>query len=326
MRVDGRIDVKDLGLVPALVRELERSGFDGAFAGEAGYDPFLQLAIAVEHSDRLELGSGVAIALARNPMQTAQTAHDLHAYSGGRFILGLGSQVRAHIERRFGASWSRPTDRMREFVLAVRAIWRAWNSGEPLHFEGEFYRHTMTTEIFSPGPNPFGSPRIFLAAVGPRMAEVAGEVADGLLMHSFVTEAYVRGVIVPAVARGLATSGREGSSFELSCYALTVTSAESEARTREHVAFYGSTPAYRRVLDSVGRGDLQAELNALLRAGRPGEMQALVDDDVLDAFAFRATPEGIPAKILERYGDIVDRVVFRGPYEEHHAAWAEALH
>ena len=158
MRVDGRIDVADLGRVAGAVAELEGLGFDGAFAGEAGHDPFLQLAIAAEHATRLELGSGVVIALARNPMSTAQAAHSLQAFTGGRFVLGLGSQVRAHIERRYGAEWSRPVDRMREFVLAVRAIWRSWNERERLDFEGEFYRHTLMNALFDPGPNPFGPP------------------------------------------------------------------------------------------------------------------------------------------------------------------------
>src|SRR5262245_37543348 len=281
MRVYGRIDVADLRRVPGVVAELEALGFDGAFAGEAGYDPFLQLAIAAEHATRLELGSGVVIALARNPMSTAQAAHVLQAFTGGRFVLGLGTPVRAHVEGRYGAAWSRPVDRMRDFVLALRAIWRSWNEGERLAYEGEFYRHTLMNSLFDPGPNPFGPPRVFLAAVGPRMAELAGEVADGLLMHSFVTPRYLAEVLLPAVERGLRASGRDRPDFEISATALLVTGATDEERAdadaamRAHLAFYGSTPTYRLVLDTEGWGDLQTELNALLKAGRSAELPGL---------------------------------------------------
>jgi probable F420-dependent oxidoreductase len=331
MRVDGRIDVKDLRRVAGIVAELEKIGFDGAFAGEAAYDPFLQVAIAGEHSTRLELGSGVAIALARNPMQTAQTAHDLQAFTQGRFILGLGSQVRAHIERRYGATWSRPVDRMREFVLAVRAIWRSWNERVPLHFEGEFYRHTLMNALFDPGPNPFGPPRVFLAAIGPRMAEAAGSVADGLLMHSFVTDKYLRDVMLPAVDRGLAASGRDRSSFEISATPLLVTGsneregAAAERVMREHLAFYGSTPTYRRVLAAEGWGDLQPELNALLKAGRSSELPALISSDVMDRFVVRGSFDEIPERLVARFGGFADRVIFRGPYGPQHGQWALSL-
>jgi probable F420-dependent oxidoreductase len=332
VRVDGRIDVADLGRVAGVVRVLEALGFDGAFAGEAGYDPFLQLAIAAEHATRLELGSGVVIALARNPMSTAQAAHTLQAYTGGRFILGLGTQVRAHIERRYGLEWSRPVDRMREFVLALQAIWRSWNERQRLSFEGEFYRHTLMSSRFDPGPNPYGPPRVFLAAVGPRMAELAGEVADGVLLHSFVTARYLAEVLVPAVERGLQASGRDRSAFEIAATALFVTGASEEERTkavaamRAHLAFYGSTPAYRRVLEVEGWGDLQGELNALIRAGRNDELPALIDDDVVDRFSVRGDEDEIPGLLLDRLGGVADRIGFRGPYGERERQWATALH
>jgi probable F420-dependent oxidoreductase len=332
VRVDGRIDVADLGRVAGVVRDLEALGFDGAFAGEAGYDPFLQLAIAAEHATRLELGSGVVIALARNPMSTAQAAHTLQVYTRGRFILGLGTQVRAHIERRYGLDWSRPVDRMREFVLALRAIWRSWDERQRLSFEGEFYRHTLMSSRFDPGPNPYGPPRIFLAAVGPRMAELAGEVADGILLHSFVTARYLGEVLLPAVERGLQTSGRFRSAFEIGASALFVTGASDEERTaaeaamRAHLAFYGSTPAYRRVLEVEGWGDLQGELNALTKAGRTDELHALIDDDVVARFSVRGDEDEIPDLLLERFRGVADRIGFRGPYGERERRWAAALH
>lgn len=326
MRVDGRIDVADLHRVPAIVTELVALGFDGAFAGEAGYDPFAQLVLAAEHAPSLEVGSGVAVASVRNPLQTAQTAHMLQAYSGGRFILGLGTQVRAHVERRYGGEWSRPVARLREFVLAVRAIWRTWDDGVPLDFRGEFFRHTLMTPLFNPGPTGYRPPKIFLAAVGPRLAEVAGEVADGVLVHSFVTERYMREVFLPAVERGLSTAGRDRSSFEIQCTALVATDEEAVERQRAHIAFYGSTAAYRGVLDSVGRGDLQETLNASLKRGDRDATAALIDDELLDTFIVRGDVDAIPTLITARFGTIADRVVLNGPYRHHHREWIASLH
>lgn len=331
MRVDGRLDVRDLSKAPDLARTLEEMGFDGILAGEAGYDPFLQLVLAAEHTARVQLATGVVIAFGRNPMQVALAAHELHRYSAGRFVLGLGTQVRAHIERRYGMEWSRPVDRMREFVQALRAIWRCWNEGEPLDFRGEFYRHTLMSPLFDPGPDPHGEPRIFLAAIGPRMVELAGEVADGIVMHSFVTEHYVRDIMIPALERGLTTSGRKRDDLELAMPALFAAGSNAaelekeEARGREHIAFYGSTPTYRRVLEAHGWGDKQPQLNALLRDGNREQMRRLIDDEMLDSFLVRGAPQEIPGKLLARYGDLVDRISFSGPYGPRHAGWIEAL-
>jgi probable F420-dependent oxidoreductase len=331
VRVDGRLDVRDLAAAPGLARTLEEMGFDGLLAGEAGYDPFLQLVLAAEHTARIQLATGVVVAFGRNPMQVALAAHELHRYSGGRFVLGLGTQVRAHIERRYGMEWSRPIARMREFVQALRAIWRCWNEGEPLDFRGEFYRHTLMSPLFEPGQDPHGAPRIYLAAIGPRMVELAGEIADGIVLHSFVTERYVRDTMIPALERGLSSSGRGRENFELTVPAFFATGSTSqeleqeEERGREHIAFYGSTPTYRRVLEAHGWGDRQPRLNALLRNGDRDGMRALIDDEMLDAFLVRGAPDEIPGKLLARYGDLVDRISFRGPYDARHPAWIEAL-
>src|SRR5205807_7815327 len=189
-------------------REAEAAGYDGVWAAETSHDPFLNLLLAAEATERIELGTSIAVAFARSPMTTAVTANDLQAFSGGRFILGLGSQIKPHITKRFSMPWSHPAARMREFVLAMRAIWAAWHGGEKLAFKGEFYTHTLMTPFFDPGPNPYGSPKVMLAAVGDMMTEVAGEVADGMILHPFTTERYVREVTLPGIERGFTTSGR----------------------------------------------------------------------------------------------------------------------
>src|SRR2546425_4493308 len=195
----------------------ERAGADCLWAAETVNDPFLSLALAAEHSQHPSLGTAIAIAFARNPMSLAYTTNQLQEFSRGRLIVGLGSQVRAHIERRFSAPWSRPTARMREYVLALRAIWASWNDGAPLDFRGDFYTHTLMTPLFTPKPHAFGPPRVFLAAVGPGMTEVAGEVADGVITHGFSSARYVREVTLPALERGLEKSGRTRADVELTC-------------------------------------------------------------------------------------------------------------
>jgi probable F420-dependent oxidoreductase len=331
VKLDARLDVADLTVVPELSAALERLGYDGVFAGEAGYDPFLQVAMAAEHTSRLELGTGVAIALARNPVETAQTAHDLQKFSRGRFILGLGTQVRTHLERRYGAEWSRPADRIREFVLALRAIWRCWNDSVRLDFNGEFYRHTLMTPLFNPGPNPYGEPVVFLAALGPRMCEVAGEVADGVLLHSFVTARYARDVVLPAVARGLARSGRRRDEFQVSCRVLLavrdseVDAVAQDADLRSHIAFFGATRAYGRVLEHHGWGDLQRELHQLQQRGDSAGAAELISDEVLDEFAIRADPAPAAKRIADRFGGIADRIVVPGPYTKASAAWHQLV-
>lgn len=314
VKLDAGLDPGDFEAIPATVRALEAAGYAGVSSFETNHDPFLPLAIAAEHSERIELMTGIAVVFPRNPLHLAYVANDLQALSTGRFILGMGSQVKAHIERRFGVPWSRPAARMRELVLAIRAIWRSFNDGEKLSFEGEFYRHTLMTPFFNPGPNPYGPPRVFIAAVGPVMAEVAGEVADGLLVHAFSTPAYIRQTMLPAVERGLRKAGRDRSTFEISCPVFVVTGdtdqefSKMEDAIRSQVAFYGSTPQYRRVLDTHGWGDLQEDLNRLTREGRWGDLGSLVDEEVLDAFAVRAAPDELARGILERYEGIADRI------------------
>src|SRR5580658_2926928 len=233
MLVDGTVGYNPDGIA-AQARQAEEDGYSGVWAPETGHDPFLPLLLAAEHTEALQVGTGIAVAFARNPMNLAILANDLQQFSKGRFMLGLGSQIKAHIEKRFSMPWSHPAPRMREFILAMRAIWDSWHNGTKLEFRGEFYTHTLMTPFFNPGPNPYGPPRVFLAAVGGLMTEVAGEVADGLLAHGFTTDRYMRAVSVPALERGLARSGRTRQDFEISYPAMIVTGttdAEIEAAT-----------------------------------------------------------------------------------------------
>lgn len=216
MRVDAIVDSADLESVGAVAREAERLGFGALLVPETRHDPFLALTLAAEQTARIELGTRVAAAFPRSPMHLAQVSHDLQAFCGGRLILGLGAADRTELEQRFGVEWSQPAARMREIVLAVRAIWRAWNEGEPLHFEGEFYRHTLMTSAFDPGPTGWGPPRIFLSAAEAEMAEMAGEVADGLFVTGPSSRRHLGDVILPALERGLCRSGRKRSDVEVS--------------------------------------------------------------------------------------------------------------
>jgi probable F420-dependent oxidoreductase len=319
MKVDGGIGGM-LGGVPGLAKAAEDAGYDGVWTAETSHDPFLPLLLTAEHTERLEIGTGIAVAFARNPMTVAQIGWDLQEYSGGRFMLGLGSQIKPHITRRFSMPWSHPAARMREFVQAMHAIWACWNDGTRLDFDGDFYSHTLMTPFFNPGPNPHGVPRVFLAAVGEKMTEVVGEVCDGMLVHGFTTERYLREVTMPALARGADAGGRAVEDIELSLPAFVVTGVDDEstaaaaAAVRGQIAFYGSTPAYRGVLELHGWGDLQPELNRLSKEGRWDDMGAAIDDEVLETFAVVAEPDQVAAELRARWGGLIDRVSFYAPF------------
>jgi len=306
------IDISvERALDPDMVSAAETAGYDAAWFGETAHDPMPSIALAAQRTSRIQLGTGVAIALARSPMTLAMTANDLQLATGGRLLLGLGSQVKAHVTRRFSMPWIAPVPQMREFVLALRAIWRSWHEREPLDFVGEHYAHTLMTPFFNPGPNPYGPPPVLLAGVGAQMSALAGEVADGFMCHGFATERYLREVVVPSLQRGRARAGKGLDGFEISGLPFVVTGrdeaelAASSAGVREQIAFYAATPAYRAVLELHGWGELQGELNAMTKAGRWKEMAELIDDDVLDAFAVVAEPDKGAGAILGRYGDLV---------------------
>ena len=330
MKVDGGLGF-DLSAAAEAARDAEAVGYDAVWTAETSHDPFFPLLLAAEHTERVELGTGIAIAFPRSPMHLANVGYDLQQYSKGRFILGLGSQIKAHIEKRFSATWSHPAARMRDLILAMRAIWDAWNAGTKLEYRGDFYSHTLMTPFFNPGPNPYGDPKVFLAAVGERMTEVAGEVADGLLAHAFTTEQYLREVTLPALERGLTKAGKTRADIEISCPVFIVTGTSEEDRvkadrgTREQLAFYGSTPAYRTVLDHHGWGDLQTDLNAMSKQGKWQEMGDLITADMVETFAVVGEPEEIPKLVLARYGDVLDRVNFYAPYKSDPERWSKIL-
>ena len=333
MKVDGGFGIAmgALSSVKDAAQEAERAGYDGVWSAETSHDPFFPLLLAAEHTERIQLGTGIAVAFARNPMTLANIAYDLQAFSGGRFMLGLGSQIKAHITKRFSMPWSHPAARMRELILAMRAIWDSWNNGTKLDFRGDFYQHTLMTPFFNPGPNPHGNPLVFLAAVGEKMTEAAGEVADGLLAHGFTTERYLREVTVPALERGMAAGGRRREDFQISLPAFVVTGSNEEEMAaaatgvKKQMAFYASTPAYKPVLDLHGWGELQPELNRLSKQGEWDKMGELIDDDVLDAFAVVAPPDKVARGLAERYAGAVDRISFYAPYKSDPAQWAATM-
>ncbi|MGZ4725575.1 MAG: LLM class F420-dependent oxidoreductase [Ilumatobacteraceae bacterium] len=333
MKVDGGVS-DQLAKAISSAKETEAAGYDGAWTSETAHDPFLPLLLAAEHTERLELGTSIAVAFARNPMTLAHTGWDLQAFSKGRFILGLGSQIKPHITKRFSMEWSHPAPRMREMILAIRAIWHTWQTGAPLAFRGEFYTHTLMTPFFTPSAadlGEFGVPKIFLAGVGELMTEVAGEVCDGFICHGFTTERYLREVTLPALGRGRAKAGKTMEGFEIVGPSFVVTGnneaemAAAESGTRQQIAFYGSTPAYKGVLELHGWNGLHEELNALSKKGAWVEMGNLITDEILNTFAVVGEPEQIAPELLRRYGDVVQRVSFYAPYKSDPDRWRQVL-
>ena len=277
---------------------LREAGAAGVFTFEGPHDVFAPLTLA-SIVGGLDLMTNVAIAFPRNPIQLAHQAYDHQLLSGGRFTLGLGTQIRTQIEKRYGSEFERPVGRMRELVGALRAIFTAWQTGERLDFRGEFYRHTLMTPTFTPGPNPFGPPPIYIGALGPQLTRATAEVADGLLVMPFGTTRFLRDATMPAVRKGLSASGRSASEFAL-VPEVIVSAGEDHDATRRLLSFYGSTPAYRPVLDIHGWGDLQPELNAMSKQGRWNDMAGLITDEVLHTIAACGTPKEIAAHIRER--------------------------
>lgn len=314
--------------VGAHAAQVEALGFGGVGVTETNGNPFLAAAQAAQATDRVRVATAIALAFPRTPMDVAYTAWDLQALSGGRFALGLGTQVRAHVERRYGAVWSKPAARMREFVLALHAIWDAWETGGDLRFEGEFWQHTLMPPNFRPAPAAHPRPPVLLAAVRERMTEVAGEVADGFLGHAFCTPDVLREVTIPALERGLARTGRTRADLEVDAGVFVALDDATWEANRRRVAFYGSTPGYRHVLDHHGLGALFEALHARSRAGAWAEMPGLVDDDVLGLFCARADdPTALAAEVRERLGGLADRVslVAEGAEPEALAGVAVAL-
>lgn len=333
MKVDGGIG-NDLHKAGAQAKEVEAAGYSGAWTAETAHDPFFPLLLAAEHTENLQIGTSIAVAFARNPMTLANIGWDLQSYSKGRFMLGLGSQIKPHITKRFSMEWSHPAARMREMIMAMRAIWDTWLNGTPLDFRGDFYTHTLMTPFFTPEASemaPYGPPKIYLAGVGEKMTEVAGEVCDGFLCHGFTTEKYLREVTIPALERGRAKAGKTMEGFEIVGPSFVVTGTNEKEMdaaatgTRRQIAFYGSTPAYRGVLETHGWGGLQDELNVLSKQGKWEEMGNLITDDILNTFAVVAEPEKVAPELISRYGDVISRISFYAPYKADPERWLPVI-
>ena len=333
MKVDGGVAL-DLAKSVESAKEAEAAGYSGAWTAETNHDPFFPLLLAAEHTKKIELGTSIAVAFARNPMILANIGWDLQSYSKGRFILGLGSQIKPHITKRFSMEWSHPAARMREMILAIRAIWETWENGTPLNFRGDFYTHTLMTPFFTPDRADlagFGTPKIFLAGVGELMTEVAGEVCDGFICHGFTTEKYLREVTLPALQRGRAKAGKSMDGFEIVGPSFIVTGntepemQQAAAGTRQQIAFYGSTPAYKGVLDIHGWGGLQEELNSLSKQGKWVEMGNLINDEILNTFAVVGSPEQVAPELKRRYDDVIQRISFYAPYKSDPERWRRVI-
>lgn len=330
MKIDGPFYAQ-LGDAASEAARLAGIGYDGVYTLEGSWDPFYPLVLATEHAPQLDIATGIAVAFPRNPMHLAYQAWDLQTFSKGRFSLGIGSQVKAHIENRFGTDFSPPAARMREYIEALKAIFTCWQDGSRLAFEGKYYRHTLMTPMFNPGPNPFGVPPVLLGALGPLMTEVAGEVADGLIVHPFSNLPFLKDAALPAVHRGLAKSGRQRQDFTLQINAIVITGESADAMAaatdsvRNLLGFYASTPAYRPPMEAVGYGNLQPELNRLSKEGRWDELGAYINDDFLDAFTTRGEPTEIAGKLLEKYGEDADRLAIYAPYAAPDSMWKQII-
>lgn len=318
MRIDAPVNAT-LDNIADTARRTEALGYDGLRLAETNHDPFLPLTIAAEHTEQLELVTSVAVAFARNPMSMAVLAHDLNAFAGGRLVLGLGSQVKPHIERRFSMPWHKAAAQMREFIEAMNAIFDCWYEGKRLEFHGEYYRHDLMPSTFTPdNVDDALRPRVVLSATGPLMTKVAARVADGMIMHPFSSEKYMREVTLPAIEEGLATSGRTLDAFSLD-YAPMIAAGSSDealekaiATLRGRIAFYGCTVAYKPVLDIHGWGDLQDELIALNRAHRSEEMAALITDEMVSTIGIVGSPAAVIDEMKKRFGGVISRTSFTG--------------
>ncbi len=320
MRFEVSILSEDLNAVGEVARMVEADGFDGLWLAETANNPFLPLAHAALATERISLGTAVAIAFPRSPMLMAQTAWDLAQQARGRFVLGLGTQVKPHIEKRFSANWGKPVQQLREYIEALRAIWRSFHTGEPLGYRGEYYRFSLLTPFFAPPSMPWPDIPIYIAGVNTGLARLAGEICAGFHVHSYHTPRYLREVLLPAFQQGRAKSQlRKPLQLSSAIFVVTGENAadieESKIMTKSQIAFYASTPSYRPVLDLHGWTDLAPRLNALLRRGKWEELHTLISDDMLAEFAIVAPPDELPYKLRERYAGLLDRAGFYFPYD-----------
>jgi probable F420-dependent oxidoreductase len=322
MKLDAGLGVEGAYLksVGETARAADALGFAGLWTSETKHDAFLPLAIAANQTHRIQLGTSVAIAFSRSPMEVAQTAWDLQDLSDGRFVLGLGTQVKAHVKRRFSMPWDKPVSRLREYILALRAIWDSFQSGGSLNFEGDFYRHTLITPFFNPGPIQDPEIPIYIAGVNTNLSRLAGELCDGFHVHPFHSPEYVRRTVKPAIAEGASKEGRNLEDVELATSVLVVTGESEEEieegreNMRSQISFYASTPTYRTVLEAHGWEAVGEELGRLARDKKWNEMPQLITDEMLGAFAVEAAPDELGSALRERYAGLIDRIALYIPF------------
>ena len=313
MKLDVRLG-GPLAEAARLAQRAEAMGFDGAWTSETQHDAFLPIVLAAGHTTRLELGTSIAVAFGRSPIVTAHLAWDLAALTQGRFLLGLGTQVKGHIERRYGLAWDSPGPRLRDYIQALRAIWECWQHGTPLNYQGQFYSHTLMTPFFNPGPIAHPRVPVHIAGVQPYMCRLAGELCDGFQIHPFHSATYLQEVVLPNVEAGLKAGGRTRADICLASSVFIVTGAsqrEMDAAARSvksQIGFYASTRNYRVILESHGWGQVARDLTRKSIEADWEAMASLISDEMLDAFAIVGTPAEIPAKLRRRYTGILDRL------------------
>ena len=314
MKFDVTIFPQNLNIVPVIARQVEAYGFSALWTSETAHNPFLPLTHAAAATERIELGTAIAVAFPRSPMVTAQIAWDLAAQSNGRFILGLGTQVKPHIEKRFSTPWTAPTPRLREYIESLRAIWNSFQTNAPLRYRGKEYQFTLLTPFFSPGPIEQPNIPIYIAGVNEHLCRLAGEMCQGFHVHAFHTPRYLRELVIPNVERGAQKTGRTRDDCALACAVFVITGKNAQeikdnaGMVKAQIAFYASTPSYKHVMDMHGWGDLADRLNAMSREGRWGEMGDLISDDMLAEFAVLAPVDELAHTVKARYEGLLDRV------------------
>jgi probable F420-dependent oxidoreductase len=315
MHLDATLPTVPLQEVPAIAAAAERLGLDALWSSETQHDPFLPCPLIAEHTSRLHFGTAIAVSFARSPANLAYLAWDLAAQSGGRFILGLGTQVRAHIERRFGLAWPESvTGKLREQIEAIRAFWDCWQNGSRLNFRGDYYKLTLMSPFFNPGPIDHPNIPIYIAGVNPGLAGLAGELCDGFIAHPFHSPRYLREVIQPAISAGATRAGRKVDDVAISVTAFVATSLEARESARSQLAFYASTPSYRAVMALHGWADVAERLSAHAARSEWDQMPALITDEMLSEFCLLTNESQLANDLKQRYGGIADRLALYSPF------------
>lgn len=314
MKIDAGLIFSNLQQAPAIARAAEAIGFDGLWTSETQHEALLPLPLVAEHTRTMQFGTAIAVAFARSPTVLAHIAWDLAAQSGGRFILGLGTQVKAHVERRFGMTWESPAAKLRDMLLAIRAVWDCWQNGTPLNYRGQFYKLTLMSPFFNPGPIATPQVPIFIAGVNTALCQVAGELADGFHVHPFHTAKYLREVILPSIEAGAAEAGRSKQATQTASSVFVIRDDGEREMVRAQIAFYASTPSYRAVLDCHGWGEVGERLSRLAARRQWDQMPGEISDEMLETCAVTATRAELPGKLIAKYEGLLDRLALYAPF------------